>query len=72
MSFKPFENLSSENEGPKKANLLLMIFFTVIADWLKEQVVLIRITEAGKLHFFRLLKRIWKILPGLSLPMSCL
>lgn len=27
----PFENLNSESEGPKKANLLLMIFFTAIA-----------------------------------------
>ena len=31
MSFKPFENLNSENEDSKKANLLLMIFFTAIA-----------------------------------------
>ena len=31
MSFKPFENLNNENEESKKANLLLMIFFTAIA-----------------------------------------
>ena len=31
MSFKPFENLNNENEDTKKANLLLMVFFTAIA-----------------------------------------
>jgi uncharacterized protein YybS (DUF2232 family) len=31
MSFKPFENLNNENEDIKKANLLLMIFFTLTA-----------------------------------------
>jgi uncharacterized protein YybS (DUF2232 family) len=31
MFFKPFENLNNENEDPKKANLLLMIFLTAIA-----------------------------------------
>jgi uncharacterized protein YybS (DUF2232 family) len=30
MSFKPFENLNNENEDIKKANLLLMAFFTAI------------------------------------------
>jgi uncharacterized protein YybS (DUF2232 family) len=30
MSFKPFENLNNENEDTKKANLLLMVFFTAI------------------------------------------
>ncbi len=31
MSFKPFENLSNDNEDSKKANLFLMIFFTILA-----------------------------------------
>jgi uncharacterized protein YybS (DUF2232 family) len=31
MSFKPFENLNSENKDTKKVNLFLMIFFTTIA-----------------------------------------
>jgi uncharacterized protein YybS (DUF2232 family) len=30
MSFKPFENLNNENVDTKKANLLLMVFFTAI------------------------------------------
>jgi uncharacterized protein YybS (DUF2232 family) len=31
MSFKPFENLNNENGDTKKANLLLMVFLTIMA-----------------------------------------